>query len=127
MKDLQGNTLIRRDLYSFNEIAKFENEYKKNGYRIHHRIASIPNITVVELENGDELRKQALMAFIMELSTKEKALWLAYLTKRITQITLSEIWIYPNLQKAFKDLREVQTSIWDFEDDMIVALRATII
>lgn len=118
--------LINEGYYTFEEIATFEHNYLTKGYVVACRKASWPNETILEPENADDERKEKLMTYVMGLSNKDKAMALAWLTKRIRKIGLAEIWQFPQLKKIHEDLQDIYQSPWDLKDDIIVALRTEI-
>lgn len=127
MTDVEGNVLVKRGYYTWNDVDKFVREYKAKGYVVNSRVASVPNMVIMEPADADDKRKEALMTYVMTaLSIREQALLLAWLSKRIEQVGLCTIWGYENLRKVHKDLENIHYSVWDLKDDMIVALRAAI-
>lgn len=126
MTDVEGNVLVARGYYTWDDVDRFKREYMAKGYVVNSQVASVPNMMIMETADADDKRKEALMVYVTTLPIREQALLLAWLSERVTQVGLATIWNYAALRKVHDDLQNIRTGVWDLKDDMIVALRAAI-
>lgn len=123
MMDTEGNVLVSRGYYTWDDVINFRKKYEIKGYVVHHQIAGIPNIMIMETADADDKRKKALITYILTLPIREQALLLAWLSKRVNQISLTEVWNNSSIRKVHDDLKEIRNYVWDFKDDIIATLR----
>lgn len=121
--DINGNTLVEQCAYTDEEINSYVYRYMALGYRVARRIASPVNVIEMEPVNSDDERKSRIMSRVENLSDREKALLLAYLSERIQQVGLAVIWRRPRLRLIYEEISNIYRGTQDFKELLIASLR----
>lgn len=123
--DTNGNILPSAHVYTEGEIRAYVQQYQLIGYRVVQVLTSPVHAYVMEPIVTDSERKTKIVHRVENLSDRERALLLAFLSKRIRQVQFETIHAFPRIRIIYEEIHNIFWGTQHFKEMLIATLRQT--